>query len=196
VPQLGIVFMLLAFTNPLVKDVSHFQGVYLIPVIVAGIIGVLALATLKVSQRVDQPPKEQVSLNRWVGISCTLLAFLIGMFLSLSILRSTFSLTSALVAWVVSVIIGCYLAYLSSHNNPPERPDLMRWVVLFVMLLSSYLSFEMILMLIYYIGPNWLDWGVPGVGSIPVIASLMTLAYVPPALVIVVLIRNSAVRPV
>lgn len=140
-------------------------------------------------------PEIMPSSLRWflfcLGVITTLLGltfFVAAFFASATVRKFLPSPFIGVILFIVGISFGSIILYFSSYRNSPKNPNLMRWIIVFIIYLSVIYWPFLVASILIFAGQ-----GHPRL-AFPSESSLATLGYVPIALLSLMMARDSVNR--
>jgi predicted Zn finger-like uncharacterized protein len=166
------------------------KNIPILPIGIGFLMYALALLNIVFRNRQNSPPDREPSPIRWVLLCAGIIVPLIGyIFLLMSIYApESFGAQVPVPKLGVSVflpvfMLGLIVLYFASRMNSKQRPNLFRWITYGWTVIISYLPTMAGLILVYAVPTKPLQ-------VYPFLTALLTTAYVPCALLIVMLTRD------
>lgn len=175
---------------------SEHLSTAVLPLAVALFMLIMAFLSLKRGKDTGEVPVDQPSPSRWISLLAAFLAGVAGLTLFFISLYSPRVLgrqgpwpSAGVIAFLVGALVAAIVFYSTSRKNGQRHPNLMRWIILYVVGLSA-MNWPWVLTLI-------LLYGVPGdpPTSFPFYASLAALAYVPLSFLVLGMVTDAVKLP-
>lgn len=157
-------------------------------------IGVLqllaAVFSIFLSRRINPPPLKSLTPLRWVLLVVSVIVLFCGFAVFSVSLYSPYLFGSqhsvpkiGVISWLVITLIVAAILYVVSKMNSARRPNLFRYIALVVALIAASLTTVQALILIYAVP-------VEPPAAFPFLSGLMTIAFIPFALLLLGLSKN------
>lgn len=149
-----------------------------------------AFFTIYLGKRVNPPPLKNPTFIRWILFFLGVLILFVGFVVFSVSIYSPYLFGSehsvpeiGVVSWLVMSLILAIVLFLASKMNSAQRPNLMRYLALILVIITTSLTTVQALILIYAMPVN-----PPAVFSF--LSGLLTLAFIPFSLLILIISRS------
>lgn len=168
----------LIFTFSMPKNVIHGKVIFELPIVIAVLLIILAIFSLKAPRTPSCISQNTPSKIRWIFLFAGILVYLLGFIITLEFfyVPKVFGQTAPMPYYgvinnLICGFIGSVLLYLASRKGSLKRPNLLRHIsFVFIFLVFSQLTFVISLILIY-------SFPTQPLTSYPTLASLNMICY-------------------